>query len=82
MTRVITHGTTTGYQYGCRCRSCLDAKLAYNRDLARGIHRARPEPRGRTCGLIGTYNRGCRCDDCREAGRVAKANQRAKKRAS
>lgn len=39
------------------------------------------EPKkGRTCGLISTYSHGCRCRQCKEAGRLAKAKYRAKKR--
>lgn len=26
------HGTTTGYQYGCRCERCLEAKRLWKRD--------------------------------------------------
>lgn len=32
----IVHGTATGYShYGCRCRRCLDAQNAYNREYLR-----------------------------------------------
>ena len=27
----ITHGTTSSYAYGCRCRPCTDARAAYSR---------------------------------------------------
>lgn len=39
---------------------------------------ARQEPQHR----IATYNRGCRCDQCKEASRLAKRRQRAKRRVS
>lgn len=76
------HGTPSQYNMGgCRCDVCRKAWNAYTLPYQEAYRRRKgmkPQKIGRTCGLIGTYNKGCRCDDCRRAARDAKRRQRAK----
>ena len=54
----VTHGTTTGYRRGCRCRPCTDAQVEYGQQWriarrARGLEARYAKREIRTCQLCG-----------------------------
>ncbi len=62
----IRHGTLTGYNCGCRCGACRDARAGYQHAW-RTSHTASDALRH---GDVSTYNNyGCRCAACTEARR-------------
>lgn len=71
-TEAITHGITGYNHYGCRCRTCCDAKTDYAR-------RGQPPKRDRavTHGETRYSRYGCRCDLCRAAHAARRRKQRA-----
>jgi hypothetical protein len=66
----IAHGTTSGYERGCRCAECRAANAA-RRSFAR---QTKPIPAGAEHGRSVANNYGCKCDICRKA--IYEANSR------
>jgi hypothetical protein len=48
----------------------------------RNVYRPRLDPSEVVCGTAAMFHRGCRCDDCRDAARLARAEQRRQKKAA
>jgi hypothetical protein len=77
--KTVTCGTYGGYQSGCRCADCLEARRTYDRTLAERKQAGLfvPKPRstvvleGITHGVRKGYEKGCRCGPCREAKSVS-----------
>lgn len=74
---VTTHGTT-GYQAGCRCEVCKEARRSYMAE-----YRARKLASSDfTHGIVSGYQAGCRCEECRAAQRKYMTEYKAKKAAT
>lgn len=59
------HGTTEGYDEGCRCQQCRNANHARNRAIR--VARLGIDAHGTTA----AYRTGCRCQPCRDANTQA-----------
>ncbi len=61
------HGTTIGYNHGCRCQECRDAMSASRKaTMARALEELKSNPEDHRHGTRYVYDCGCRCDACRE----------------
>lgn len=67
-----THGTTSGYRYGCRCEPC---KKAHSSAQAGWRVRARQNREPSKHGLSGYTNYKCRCETCKESYSAYKRKQ-------
>lgn len=69
------HGSNAGYNRGCRCEPCVEARKAY-----RAERKANPVGRVEKAdhGTIAKYTHGCRCQPCRDA--IAEYNRRRRER--
>lgn len=77
------HGSTAGYQYGCRCGPCAAVGRAYARARWSGhLVPARSPKAERPPAEHGTsagYKSGCRCDACREWNNARKRRDYARR---
>jgi hypothetical protein len=87
--RTVKCGTYGGYQSGCGCADCLEARRAYDRNLVAtkraGSFVSTPRStvvlEGITHGIRRGYDKGCRCEPCRGAKSISnRKNYRPKRR--
>jgi hypothetical protein len=64
------HGTIRGYDIGCPCDPCKNAKMEYQKQYTLDkLQEMQNDPNHKFHGTGHGYNYGCRCDGCSDAQR-------------
>ena len=63
-----SHGTITGYSYGCRCKKCRAAEYERKKRIGEKLKANPTDPRH---GTAAGYQYGCRCLECSRANTYA-----------
>lgn len=75
----VDHGTTTGYNRGCRCNECTRASSTFQNDRQRR-RKGALAPNDPRHGIYTTYtNWRCRCEPCKSAMKEWLSAHRAKR---